>query len=236
MTHGRRRRGLLLIGASLACGAAAAGHVQDRAAQVEAQVGGLVPVLVARHDLAADTRLAPERLPGMLAVRQVPRRFAPPDALSAPADAAGLRLAAPVPAGGYVTAGAFDPGEVPDDRAGVARGERSLDVAVAGGEALGEAPPGARVDVLVTSEDRAGAGRTVLALEAVELLAIRPPSDADADGAASRATAVATLRVEPRQAVYLTAAQSFAREIRLLVRPPGDRDSLGPLEVDGGDV
>jgi pilus assembly protein CpaB len=37
-----------------------------------------------------------------------------------------------------------------------------------------------------------------------------------------------------RQAVYLTAAESFAREIRLLVRAPGDRRSAPPLTVDGG--
>jgi pilus assembly protein CpaB len=33
----------------------------------------------------------------------------------------------------------------------------------------------------------------------------------------------ASLRVTVRQAVFLAAAQSFAREIRLLPRAPGDR-------------
>ncbi len=43
------------------------------------------------------------------------------------------------------------------------------------------------------------------------------------------ARVLATLRVSVRQAVYLAAAQSFARELRLLVRAPGDavRDSSG---------
>jgi pilus assembly protein CpaB len=33
--------------------------------------------------------------------------------------------------------------------------------------------------------------------------------------------------VTVRQAVYLTAAQNFAREVRLLPRPPGDRRRAG---------
>ena len=48
----------------------------------------------------------------------------------------------------------------------------------------------------------------------------RPPTTRDAPGAR---TVAATLRVTVRQAVYLAAAGSFAREIRLLARAPGDR-------------
>jgi hypothetical protein len=33
--------------------------------------------------------------------------------------------------------------------------------------------------------------------------------------------------VTVRQAVYLTAADNFGREIRLLVRPPGDHSTAG---------
>jgi pilus assembly protein CpaB len=32
--------------------------------------------------------------------------------------------------------------------------------------------------------------------------------------------------------VYLAAAQSFARDVRLLVRAPGDRRRVGDLAVD----
>jgi pilus assembly protein CpaB len=51
--------------------------------------------------------------------------------------------------------------------------------------------------------------------------------------AASAATALATLRVTVRQAVYLTAADNFAREIRLLARPPGDRSAAGAAVSKG---
>ena len=54
------------------------------------------------------------------------------------------------------------------------------------------------------------------------------------EGAAAAATATATLRVTTRQAVYLTAAQNFAREVRLLPRPPGDRSRAGRAAVEAG--
>jgi pilus assembly protein CpaB len=70
----------------------------------------------------------------------------------------------------------------------------------------------------------------------VELLGARASSaeSGAGDGAAARATTIATLRVTLREAVYLTAAQSFARELRLLLRAPGDRRSARPLAVDAG--
>ena len=40
-------------------------------------------------------------------------------------------------------------------------------------------------------------------------------------------SALATLRVSVRQAIYLTAADNFAREIRVLARPPGDHSRAG---------
>ncbi len=46
----------------------------------------------------------------------------------------------------------------------------------------------------------------------------------------------ATLRVKVRQAVYLTAAQNFAQEIRLLPRPKGDRGGAGRLSVAGSQL
>jgi pilus assembly protein CpaB len=233
----RRRRAALLLALALAAGGIAASRVHGRATAIEQQVGPLVPVLVAVTDVPAGKRIGAR----MLAVRQVPQQFVPPDALSQPREALGQRLGAPVAAGGYVTAAAFaaaaPAGEDGDGSSqALARGQRAIELAVAGGEALTSAPPGARVDVLVTTDSRSGSGRTFLALQDVELLAVREADAASEarDGAAANATAVATLRVTLRQAVYLTAAQSFARELRLLVRSPGDRRSAPPTAVDGG--
>jgi pilus assembly protein CpaB len=227
----------VLLSLALACGGLAASQVQTRASEVEAEVGPLVRVLVARSDVAPGSRLRPAQL----AVRQVPARFAPRDSVASPEQAVGQRVAGALAAGGYVTEGTLAARSEPDRGSGAApirRGERSVDIAVAGGEALAGAPPGTRVDVVVTTESRSGgaAGRTYLALQDVELLGARAASGSAGagDGAAAHATTVATLRVTLREAVFLTAAQSFARELRLLVRAQGDTRPAGPLAVDGG--
>jgi pilus assembly protein CpaB len=242
MTAGRRRRrAAVLVSLALACGGLAASRVQTRANEVEAAVGPLVPVVVTRADVRPGARLNA----ALLAVRQVPERFAPRDALVSPEHVVGQRVSGGLAAGGYVTAGALAGPSAPErDRNGgaVRRGERSVEVAVAGGEALAGAAPGTRVDVIVTTEPRGGAvgGRTYLALQDVELLGARAADGSGGGGggggagAAAHASTIAVLRVTLREAVFLTAAQSFAREVRLLVRAPGDRRAAGPLAVDAG--
>jgi pilus assembly protein CpaB len=228
----RRRRALLLLSLALACGGLAASQVAERVRSVERRVGPMVPVVVTAHDLPADRRIGG----GDLAVRRVPERFAPRDALAAASDAAGLRAAVAVPAGTYLTSSQLrraggEPG------GGLGRGQRAVEVAMAGGEALaGTVEPGARVDVVVSTEPRDGAGRSFLALEDVELLALRPGTGQAGEGSGARTppSAVATLRVTLRQAVYLTAAQNFAREVRLFPRPPGDRGRAGRAEIGAG--
>jgi pilus assembly protein CpaB len=216
-----RRRGLLLLCFALVCGGLAASQVRERERRAATTLGPLVPVVVAQRDLPADRRLRS----GDLTIRRVPARFAPPDALGGAAELRGARMAVPVARHGYLTAGVLGGGQASDGA--LRTGERALELAVAGGGALAGAEPGARVDVLVTSGREDGAGRTFVALENVELLGLR--------GMAA-ASALATLRVSARQAVYLTAAAAFAQEIRLLVRPPGDRERVGAVAVDAGEL
>lgn len=235
----RRRRGLLLLALSLACGGLAAAEVRSRVEAVEARAGRLVPVVVAATDLAEGTVLEPERIGAALRVRRVPAAYVPPDALADPAIAAGARLAAAVPAGGYVTAGALAAPQAAADEPGpqLGRGERAVEIAVAGvGGAAGGLEPGARVDVLVTSDDGRGGGRTWVALQDVELLALRDAGEAEGAAEAPGARALATLRVAAADAAFLVAAQSFAREVRLLARPPGDRRPLRVPPVTSGDL
>jgi pilus assembly protein CpaB len=210
----RRRRALLLLGLALLLGGLAGSDVAGREAALERRIGPLVPVVVARAPLPAGEPVDP----GRLAVRRVPARFAPADALAAPVLAAGRRPAAPVPAGADVTAALLD-ADADAAGASVRRGERVADLVASGPPELVVA--GARVDVLVTRER----GGTQLALEDVEVLAAQPaPAEGGAaDGAAPGGRVQASLRVTLRQAVFLAAAQSFAREVRLLPRAPGDR-------------
>ncbi len=238
----RRRRALVLLALALACGGLAASQVRQTVEEVEARTGAPVPVVVARERLPVDREIDP----GSLAVKEVPERYAPRDAITAPQDAAGLRTSGAVNAGSYLTSGHLQGGSG-KGAGGLRRGERALEIAVAGGDALAGASPGSTVDVLVSTEGREAAGRTFLALESVELLDLRPGAAAGGsseegegggpvsrEGAAAAATATATLRVTTRQAVYLTAAQNFAREVRLLPRPAGDRGRAGRAAVNAG--
>jgi pilus assembly protein CpaB len=233
----RRRRGLLLLSLAVASGGLAASQVRDRERSVDARVGPLVPVVVAQRDIDPDEPLRP----GDMAVRRVPARYVPPDALGGPSALAGARAAVPVAAGSYITTGLLR-STAAGEGGPLRPGERALELGVAGGSALGLAGPGSRVDVLVSTQTHEGAGRTFVALEDIVLLDLRPAPGGDpaADPAvaaeAPAATALATLRVTARQAVYLTAADSFAHEVRLLTRPPGDRRRTGPLEFGEGDL
>jgi pilus assembly protein CpaB len=225
----RRRRGLLLLSVALASGGLAASQVHERERRAAERIGPSVAVLVASRDLPAGARVGR----GAVSVRRVPVRYVPPDALVSGAGVVGARVAVPVSAGSYLSAGLFGGGEGGGGDDGVGRGERAVTVEVAGGSALAGLAAGDRVDVLVSSESGAGAGRTVMALAGAELLALGEAGggyadpDAQAPSASTGPTAVATLRVTVAHAVYLTAADNFAREVRLLARPAGDRGRAG---------
>ena len=228
-----RRRGLLLLSLALACGGLAASRMHDLERDVEARVGPALPVVMAARDLEPDARIPRDAL----RVVRVPARYVPPDALGAVADAAGTRPSSALPRGSYITASRLGGAASGRSPGALRPGERAVEVAVAGGSALTGVPPGARVDVLVSSEPGSAGGRTVLALEGVELLGTGPPGGGGGEGGtAATATARATLRVTVRQAVYLAAAENYAREVRLLVRPPGDRGRAGGAAVGAGEL
>ena len=212
----RRRRAALLLGLALVLGSLAASDVSRRESALRAQTGPAVDVLVAREPLAAGRRVEA----GDLAVRQVPERFAPPGGVDVPELVVGRRLAVSVPAGAPVGEHLLtQPGL---GGAQVRRGERAAEVVARASPEL--VTGGARVDVVVTRERGAE-----LALEDVEVLAARRVRGEGAPQVA------ATLRVNVRQAVYLAAAASFADEVRLLARAPGDRRRVGAATV-GADL
>ena len=226
----------MLAAGALACGALAAAQVHETVEEVESRTGHPIRVVVAKQDIPERVRLDRRRLARALTVREVPARYAPRDALAQPTHALGLETTVPVPVGAYLTASLLrDPraaAAVP--AAGVKRGQRLVEVAVTGGRELTGGGV-ARVDVVVTKEGSSGGGRTFVALENAELVAARPAranETADADG--TPADTIATLRVGARAAVFLTAAQNFAREVRLLARPLGDRRPVGRSEISSG--
>jgi Flp pilus assembly protein CpaB len=215
----RRRRGVLLLLIASLAGSMAASRIRREERAIQSQVGPLVPVVVARAPIAAHSRIGPQQVAERLAVAPIPSRFVPPGALRDPLTVVGATSAIDIPRGGYLTKAALAP--VRDPRSLLRPGERAIDVEVSGGARLAAlGGPGARVDVVVTTEPRDGAPRAFVAADGAELLSLRP-----GDGG----NAVATLRVPVRQAVFLTAATSFGRDARLLVRSPGDRAPAGRI-------
>jgi Flp pilus assembly protein CpaB len=215
----RRRRGVLLLLVAALAGSMAASHVREQERAVRSQVGPLVSVVIARSAIPARTRIGAADAGSRLVVARIPSRFVPPGAIGDPLKTVGATTAIDVPRGSYLTKAALAPPR--DPRTALRAGERAIDVEVSGGARLAAlGGPGARVDVVVTSEPRNGAPRAFVAADGAELLGLRR-----GDGG----HAVATLRVPVRQAVFLTAATSFGRDARLLVRSPGDRSSAGRI-------
>lgn len=214
----RRRRAVLLLGLALTLGGLAAADVARREAALARRLGPAVPVVAARMALAPGDRVTPDRL----VVRRVPARYAPAGAYGALGEAVGLRVTTALPAGAYVTPGAVGGGSGGAAAGPALRpGERVADLTAAGPVDL--MPSGSRVDVLVTRDPSHGGAGTALALEDVEVLAAAPAEPGEANGAGAGIPRVrASLRVTVRQAVFLAAAQAFAREVRLLPRAPGD--------------
>lgn len=208
--------------------------MQRRERALRATIGPSTTVVVAARPLAIGVPVTIEQL----AVRSVPRRYAPRAAVDRPEMLVGLRPRVAIPAGHDVGTAALDGG-----RTSVLRtGERIAEI-VAVGDVV-TVRPGVRVDLLVTRARGERAGTTRLALENAEVVAVAPTAgDGDAAGGSrggggGGTRIMVSLRVTVRQAVYLAAAQNFATELRVLPRSPGDEtDGAAGLaasdELDG---
>lgn len=234
----RRARVLALLGLSVVCGGTAASLVNGYVSDVRAQVGPGVPVLIARVDIPKGKALRIADLASSVSEQSVPERFAPPGAFAHRAEVAGLRAEVPIARGSYLLQSELRPPGAHSTGA-IAPAARLVEVPVAGAGSLrGLVAPGARVDVLVTSDRGSGSPRTYLALQRVELVSLGAGTGGgDSSGAGDPAgEAVAALRVSLRQAVLLTAAQNFAREVRLVPRPAGDSRRLAGAAVTADEL
>ena len=218
----RRRRGGLLI--------ALAGALALVAALVSLGAGSAPPpatVVVARVPLGTGLLIDEANAAAALTTVPVPASAALPGMLGDPEDAVGRRVAAPVTAGEPVTQAAL--GGVPGAGPGpLAVGERAVAVPLsAAGAAAAGIRPGARVDV-VASTGEGLTGRTALVVSDAEVLGVGTADAADPAGGPDEVV----LRVRARQALRITAALNFAREVRLLVRPPEEVGAApGPRAV-----
>jgi Flp pilus assembly protein CpaB len=213
----RRRRALAFLLAALIAAAAAAAIADSYGASAVRGYGPLRPVVVLDAGIVAGRRIGPREIDSSLAVRRVPERFVPPDALVVPGEALGLVARTVLPAGSYLLGAQLGIGRTRKARTGgLGRGRRPVEIAVSGADALlatGPVRSGVKVDVVVTAEPTGpGPGRTYVAAAGVPLLSLRP----GAEGPGPGTTAAATLGLSKPQALRLIAAESFARKVTLL--------------------
>jgi len=221
----RRARAIAFGCAALACAGGAAAIAGGYRTDLESQLGPLRPVLVARARVRAHQPLRPASARRLLEVRRIPERFAPPGALTAPEQALGRALAAPLPPGAYVLAAQLrEPAATGGDprRPRLGAGRTPVEISVTGAEALaatGGDPAGIHVDVVVTTEPGpgGGSGRTYVAAQGVKLLSLAQSGTGQGDLPGPQPDAwQATLGLTKPQALRLIQAQNFARQVRLL--------------------
>ena len=215
-----RTRALGFGALALLCAVASASIASGYRDSVDAQLGELRAVVVVSGELSPRGPIGREAARRALELREVPERFAPPDALADPAEAIGRRPYATVPPGSYLLASHLRvPGAAVSAEPELARDLKPVEITVsdAGSLAAGAAAGTTRVDVVVASEPvTGGRARVRVAASAVRLIELEPaaPEDAAAGGDSWNAT----LALERSQALELIEAENFAREIRLIPR------------------
>jgi Flp pilus assembly protein CpaB len=223
----RRARAIGFGCAALACAGLAAAIAGGYRTDLESALGPLRPAVIAREPIPPRRALRPADADRLLEVRRMPSRFVPVGALSAPEQAIGRVPAARIPAGAYLLTAQLRASRRRHHRPGprLGEGREPVQISVTGAEALaatGRGPQGTRVDVIVTTEPGPGGGkgRTYVAAEGVELLALSQGADGastDLPGP-SAATSVATLALTQPEALRLIQAENFARQVLLIPR------------------
>ena len=174
-------------------------------------------VLVAARAIPAGEVIGSAQADGLLAFAGIPADAVLPGLILDPSDADGRRTVAPLAAGEPLTQAALGgaPGLGPEP---LATGERAVAVPLRAAGAVAAAPTaGARVDVLA-SDGEGLAGRTRVVVSGAEVLAVMRDDDARGDAAGD----ALLLRVSVSQALEVTRALDFAREVRVVARPASE--------------
>lgn len=208
---------------------------------VNAQLGPLEEVLMSKHELSEGTVIKPENADRYLETRLVAKRFLPREHFGTAEQLFGLKALVDIPAGTYISPGQLSDGgesKEPEIRTGL----RAVEVPVVASPSLaGLIVPGSQVDFLVTVEAEGGAGMTYLAYENLPVIAVSRSADSGADTEGMKAEEglgkmLVTVRVSAGVAVYLVAAENFAKQIRVLPRSSGDNRRIGRLGVRKSDL
>lgn len=216
----RRSKAVGFTVLAVLCAVASASIASGYRESVDAQLGELRTVVVVSEPLSPGDALSRRDLERSLELREVPVRFAPPDALVDPGEALGKKPFAPVPAGSYLLASQLrTPGarSAPDSPS-LGSDLSPVEITVTGAGALASAAgsQGMRVDVVVAGEPvTGGRARVSVAASGVRLISLEPASPEEATSTGGDSWN-ATLALSRPQALKLIEAENFAREVRLI--------------------
>ena len=172
------------------------------------RTGPMRSVLVAAAPFERGAQLGAD---AQLALRAVPERFAPPDALNDPSDVIGERLLTAIPAGAFVTRSILSGAAESEDRFKLRRSERAISVEAVVSPVGESLAAGDRIDLLASGFG--GDQSTISLISGAEVLDV-------AEGAAAGRTRP-TLRLASDQVPAVVRADVFAHELRAVVRPVG---------------
>lgn len=214
----RRLRAGLFAASALLCAVGSAALASRYGTKPELDYGDPRPVVVVERPLAKGSTLRRRDLASSLGRAELPQRLLPPDALGDPREALGRSPANEIPAGSYLLTSQLRAQTSPRPRA-PAPGRLPVEVTVAGAGSLSGAGASSisAVDVVVAEEPGArGRPRVRLAARGVPLLELRRAGAAGGE----RGGWIATLGLRRPQALELIEAENYAREVRLIPRPP----------------
>lgn len=213
-----RARAAVFATGALACAGLSAAVAGTAQTPGDGGYGPLIPVVVTSAPLDGGTVLGRKEAETSLAQRRVPQSFAPPDALGAPLEALGQKLAGSIPVGSYLTAAMFKIKEQGGERTGgTPQGTTPVEITTTGAGALAatRTDSGDNVDVIVSGDSAPGpsTGRTYVAASGVPLLDLR---EAESEPGLQGDLWIATLALTRPEALSLIRAESTGAQVRLL--------------------
>ena len=225
----RQRRGVLML-AIAALGLVGvfvlvAGYVAD----VNSQIDPKVRVLALTQDAQPFVGIED----GMVETIEMPRKFAPRNAIRDPGQLVGVVPASPLPKDTVLQEGML---VTPPELEG---GQREIAIMVdAETGVAGKIGQGALVDIIATfpgdNEGLAAESRVVVPkARVVEVGQVRPggePVPGQEEATELTAQIPVTFALTPKQVLNVTFAESNATEVRLALRRPGDLTALGTGE------
>ena len=225
----RQRRGILLLTLSalglLGVFVLVAGYVSDVRAQVDPKVEVLELAKPAEKDKAITD--------DMVRTKELPRRWVSKTALSDRARLIGQVALADIPAGSVLQEGML--GSPPE----LASGEREIAILVdAETGVAGKISPGSIVDIVATfgGNDQEGVpAESNVVVPGARIIDVGQPELKGGNGVqeqqADPATVVpVTFALDPKEALTVTYAESFAAEVRLALLRPGEESELKKQE------